>query len=70
MGIGAAIAYYEENSDWLDSPEQAFEVLYGHRNKASCKKHACPRCGRKFKSNRAVDDHMRDTGHAQKGGER
>lgn len=29
MGIGAAYAFYEQNSDWLDDPEEAYDVLYG-----------------------------------------
>ena len=62
MGWGAAQAYYEENSGWLDSPEDAYEVLYGREDKPTKtkRKYACEKCGKRFKSAAARDHHHRD----------
>jgi len=60
MGWGAAQQFYEDNSAWVDSPEQAYEILYGKADRPAKKKPACGLCGRKFRSKRALTDHMRD----------
>jgi hypothetical protein len=66
MGWGAAQAFYEENSEWLDSPEDAYEALYGPTDKPAKRKrkHACDKCGKRFKSASARDHHHRDV-HAK-----
>ena len=67
MGWGAAQAFYEENSGWLDSPEDAYEVLYGKEDRPTKtkRKHACEKCGNRFRSASARDQHFRDV-HAKK----
>jgi len=67
MGWGAAQAYYEENSDWLDSVEDAYDVLYPSRADAPKNKATCPLCGRGMKSYAALRDHLRNYHRNAKG---
>lgn len=62
MGIGAAMAFYEENSSWLTDVDDAYSVLYGDDDKPAKAKNKtrCPKCGNKMKSIRGVGDHLRD----------
>ena len=64
MGWGAAMAFYQENSSWLDGPEDAYEALYGNdsekRERNHRKKHACPLCGRRYKTKKSLIQHLTD----------
>lgn len=62
MGWGAAQAFYEENSSWLDSPEDAYEALYGNEPSNSSKR-KCPLCGKKFGGPNAVRNHLSSEFH-------
>lgn len=65
MGWGAAYALFEECGDWLDSPDDAYAMLYGDPDKPAKKRtHRCPHCGRKLKSQAGRDQHIRDV-HAR-----
>ncbi len=65
MGWGAAQAFYEENAEWLDNVEDAYEALYG-RTENKRPKNRCDLCGKRLKNARGLRDHMRDK-HAQEG---
>ncbi len=64
MGWGAAHAYYEENSDWLDSVEDAYDTLYPRRTQKQTNpkkwKWGCHLCGKKTTREHALRDHLRD----------
>ncbi|MCP5018393.1 MAG: hypothetical protein GY938_24415 [Ketobacter sp.] len=74
MGWGAAQQYYEDNSDWLNNPEEAYEVLYGSSRKPkktkqqkSLKPFKCRVCKKGFYDKSARRQHIRDTGHRFEG---
>lgn len=63
MGWGAAQAFYEENKSWLDSPEDAYECLYGKpktEKRPSSKSHVCAKCEKRFRKQYSLTQHMRD----------
>lgn len=51
------MAFYEENSSWLDSPEDAYNVLYGRYDVKKSQKHKCDICGKKCKNVEGVAAH-------------
>ncbi|WP_170759929.1 hypothetical protein [Ruegeria lacuscaerulensis] len=69
MGEGAALQFYLDNQSWIDSPEQAYEILYPQRkvDRSKSQKTRCPRCKRRFKSGVGVLQHMRDVHRDNKG---
>lgn len=60
MGWGAAQVFYEENSSWLDSVEDAYDVLYGTPKQTTKRKNKCDICGKRLKNARGLQDHIRD----------
>lgn len=60
MGWGAAYAFYEENRAWLNSPEEAYELLYPHRvsDKSGFQRSRCPLCNKRLTNRRGVEDHL------------
>lgn len=63
MGRGAAQAFYEENSSWLDGPEDAYEALYGNdepKIKKRKLKYSCRSCQKRFKTEQGRNSHERD----------
>ncbi len=73
MGYAAATAYYKENNSWLDSPEDAYDFLYGSdldfpEKKSDTRK--CPLCGRKLKSKAGVIAHLKSGHHKKEKAER
>lgn len=57
MGWGAAMAIAEEWSEWCSGPEEAYEILYGNRERKHHAANRCPVCGNKFASPAAVLQH-------------
>lgn len=60
MGWGAADAFYEANRSWLESPEDAYDVLYGGRDepRQNRKPHKCAICGKRFRSEQGAQAHL------------
>lgn len=69
MGWSAAEAFYQENRDWLDSPEEAYEHLYGRSGKQAKRKNRCPICNKRMRSESGILDHLRDYHKNAKGAE-
>lgn len=70
MGWGAADAFYQSNRAWLDSVEDAYDVLYGGGGMSNSSKRRCPICGNRSRDAKAVVRHMRLTHKADKFGAR
>ena len=67
MGWGAAMALAEEWSEWCDGPEEAYDILYGRREKPkpTISQKRCSICNKKCKSPVGVSIHM-DAVHRKK----
>ena len=69
MGWGAAYALAEEWSDWCSGPEEAYEILYGGRERRGSKPQKvnkphgplreCPKCTKLCKGTRGLIDHLK-----------
>lgn len=61
MGWGAAYAFYNQNRDWLDDPQDAHDILYGGRKKPKAlKMRLCPICHKGLTTDAGRRMHMRD----------